>query len=54
MITIFQTVFQNGGGNSQTCGMPFTSVPAAAIFGTATAKAVVLAKTDTSFSRQAT
>ena len=37
----------------QTCGMPFTSVPAAAISEAATAKATALTKTGMSFPGQA-
>ena len=44
MITVFQAVFQNGGGNSCSCGMPFTSVPTVAISETATVKVMALNK----------
>ena len=54
MITVFQAVFKNGGGNSCSCGMPFTSVPTVAISETATVKVMALTKTGMSFSGQAT
>ena len=55
IITVFQTVFQNGGGNScrsVTCGLH--PMLAAAISEAATAKATALAKTGMSFPGQAT
>ena len=55
MITVFQIVFQNGGGNScRPVACRLHQMLAAAISEAATAKATALAKTGMPFSGQAT
>ena len=55
MITVFQIVFQNGGGNlCRPVACRLHLMPAAAISEAATAKATALTKTGMSFPGQAT